>query len=334
MGFGQGLTYPAINILLANWVPPKEKARIGSFVHAGAPIGTTASAAVSGLILKHFNWHIIFYVFGLIGVFWYLLWLVLCYDKPKDHPFISEAELTFLTERLSEDTHKQPAPVPWRHILSSKPMWASVAALIGYCWFDLTIITDFPKYASGILKLSAEMNGYLTSIVNLGMWFGILITSWIADKAVNKKICSTTKVRKLGSTIALTGSSSLLVVATYVGCDKLMVALVMVIAMAMLGISIPSIVINSLDLSPNYAGMLMGLANGIATVPGIISPYLTGIITTHQTLEEWRLVFWITLGVCVFTNIVFLAFGSAEVQYWNDPVKNIDKTTGSKINIS
>lgn len=84
-----------------------------------------------------------------------------------------------------------------------------------------------------------------------------------------------------------------------------MVAFVIVMAVALLGSSIRSIVINTLDLSPNYSEVLMGLANSIVALPGIISPYLVGIITTHQTLTEWRLVFWINLGVCEFTNIVF-----------------------------
>lgn len=43
---------------------------------------------------------------------------------------------------------------------------------------------------------------------------------------------------------------------------------------------------------------------------------------------QWRVVFWITLGVLVATNIIFVMFASGDVQWWNDPhrVKNAKNT--------
>lgn len=31
----QGVTFPAVSVLLAHWVPPEERSRLGSFVFAG-----------------------------------------------------------------------------------------------------------------------------------------------------------------------------------------------------------------------------------------------------------------------------------------------------------
>lgn len=39
----------------------------------------------------------------------------------------------------------------------------------------------------------------------------------------------------------------------------------------------------------------------------------------QHTLAQWRLVFWITLGVLLGTNVVFVAFASGDEQWWNDP---------------
>ncbi|KAK9881228.1 hypothetical protein WA026_015341 [Henosepilachna vigintioctopunctata] len=38
-GLGEGTTYPALNALLAQWVPLQERAKIGSLVYAGSQIG-------------------------------------------------------------------------------------------------------------------------------------------------------------------------------------------------------------------------------------------------------------------------------------------------------
>ena len=40
--------------------------------------------------------------------------------------------------------------------------------------------------------------------------------------------------------------------------------------------------VNHLDIAPPFASILMGVSNTFATLPGIISPALTGAIVTNQ----------------------------------------------------
>jgi ACS family sodium-dependent inorganic phosphate cotransporter len=98
MGLGEGTTYPAINVLLAQWTPPEERSRTASFVYAGALIGTIFATTVSGWILQYsqIGWPLVFYVMGTIGIIWFLIWLPACYNSPRDHPFISEKEVNYL----------------------------------------------------------------------------------------------------------------------------------------------------------------------------------------------------------------------------------------------
>ncbi|KAJ8681205.1 hypothetical protein QAD02_016992 [Eretmocerus hayati] len=321
MGLGEGTTYPAVNVMLAQWTPPEERSKIGSFVYAGAPLGTVYAMTVSGLILQHssIGWPAVFYFFGSVNVLWFLVWVVLCYNNPREHPFISEHEVKYLNERLSDHTHQKPPPVPWRHILTSKPLWALIIALIGHNWAFLTIVSDLPKYMSSVLKFSIQNNGYVSSIAYLCMWLGSLVTSWIADWTIANGHYTITKVRKIGSTIALLLPAIFIVAASYAGCDRLMVVIMFYIGMTLMGTALPGIMVCVLDLSPNYAGTLMALTNGISALTGIVTPQIVGILTTNQTLTQWRLVFWIVFGVSVLTNIVFLVYGSGEVEYWNDP---------------
>ena len=43
--------------------------------------------------------------------------------------------------------------------------------------------------------------------------------------------------------------------------------------------------VNHLDIAPQFASILMGLSNTFATLPGIISPALTGAVVTDQVRE-------------------------------------------------
>ena len=40
--------------------------------------------------------------------------------------------------------------------------------------------------------------------------------------------------------------------------------------------------VNHLDVAPQFASILMGLSNTFATLPGILSPLLTGAVVTDQ----------------------------------------------------
>lgn len=40
--------------------------------------------------------------------------------------------------------------------------------------------------------------------------------------------------------------------------------------------------VNHLDIAPQYASVLMGISNTFATIPGIVSPALTGYIVTNS----------------------------------------------------
>lgn len=64
-----------MNALLAQWAPPEERGRIGSLVFGGAQIGNIAGTFFSGLLMRDGNWSSVFYLFGGIGVLWFILWV-------------------------------------------------------------------------------------------------------------------------------------------------------------------------------------------------------------------------------------------------------------------
>uniref|UniRef100_A0A8D8S0N6 Vesicular glutamate transporter 2 n=1 Tax=Cacopsylla melanoneura TaxID=428564 RepID=A0A8D8S0N6_9HEMI len=92
--------------------------------------------------------------------------------------------------------------------------------------------------------------------------------------------------------------------------------------MAFMGFYYPSIRVNTLDLSPNYAGVLMGIVNGLSSITGIFTPVFTGHVITNDTLTEWRIVFMVTFSILIVSAIIYLIFGSGEIQPWNGPKTN------------
>lgn len=321
MGLGEGVTFPALNAMLAQWTPPEERSKIGSLVFAGAQLGTVVTSSLSGLILHYspLGWPAVFYLFGAIGVLWFIVWTLICYNNPDEHPFISDREKKYLHERLSDHTSKEPASIPWRHILKSPPFLALIAAQIGHDWGFFTMVTDLPKYMSGVLKFSIKSNGFLSSLPYLCMWFCSIISSCLADWLIVAGYMSTTNVRKLGTTIASIGPGIFIIAASYSGCDKTLVVTMFTIAMTLMGTFYPGMKVNALDLSPNYSGTLMALTNGIGAFTGILTPLVVGELAPDGTRTQWQLVFWIVLVVLAVTNLIFVIYASGDTQLWNNP---------------
>lgn len=63
----------------------------------------------------------------------------------------------------------------------------------------------------------------------------------------------------------------------------------------------------------------------------LFRPYLVGALTGDQSVNSWRIVFWIAFGVFNVTNVVYIIWASGEVQPWNDgyQVKNIGDDANS-----
>lgn len=74
--------------------------------------------------------------------------------------------------------------------------------------------------------------------------------------------------------------------ASYAGCDKVLVTILFTVGMGLMGFCYASLRVNSLDLSPNYAGSIMALANGISSVSGMATPYLIGVLTPNVSIKK------------------------------------------------
>ncbi|KAK5641112.1 hypothetical protein RI129_009659 [Pyrocoelia pectoralis] len=324
VGFGEGTTFPALNALLSKWAPLSERSTLGTLVYSGAQMGNVIGNAASGVIIDSTgSWESVFYVFGGIGVIWFIFWVFLCYSEPNSHPFISDEEKKFLEKEL-KDVWQSRRSVPWKSILTSVPLWALVCSQLGHDWGLFTMVSDLPKYMKSVLKFNVKQSGILASLPYLVMWIVSMSTSRLCDFLIVKGYMKITFARKFFTTLASIGPGIFILAASYAGCDRTLTVTFFTLGMAFMGCFYCGMKVNALDLSPNFAGTLMAIVNGLGALSGIITPYLVGALTEDQMLTQWRLVFWITLGVFIVTNVIFVIFGSGETQWWNSGEKTIE----------
>ena len=73
---------------------------------------------------------------------------------------------------------------------------------------------------------------------------------------------------------AFTLSGSFLLLCGYLGTTTTTAVTFLTIAVGSTGLVLSGFGCNHLDIAPRYAGVLMGLTNGVGTIPGIVGPYI------------------------------------------------------------
>lgn len=80
------------------------------------------------------------------------------------------------------------------------------------------------------------------------------------------------------SPAASVGSAMFLIICGYLGTTTVTAVLFLTLGVGMGGLGLAGFAINHLDIAPKYAGVLMGITNTAATLPGIVGPQLAKAI--------------------------------------------------------
>ncbi|NP_001263381.1 sialin isoform b [Mus musculus] len=314
-GLGEGVTFPAMHAMWSSWAPPLERSKLLTISYAGAQLGTVISLPLSGIICYYMNWTYVFYLFGIVGIVWFILWMWIVSDTPETHKTISHYEKEYIVSSLKNQLSSQKV-VPWGSILKSLPLWAIVVAHFSYNWSFYTLLTLLPTYMKEILRFNVQENGFLSALPYFGCWLCMILCGQAADYLRVKWNFSTISVRRIFSLVGMVGPAVFLVAAGFIGCDYSLAVAFLTISTTLGGFASSGFSINHLDIAPSYAGILLGITNTFATIPGMTGPIIAKSLTPDNTIREWQTVFCIAAAINVFGAIFFTLFAKGEVQSW------------------
>ncbi|MEE6476486.1 hypothetical protein FKM82_011092 [Ascaphus truei] len=277
-GLGEGVTFPAMHAMWSSWAPPLERSRLLSLSYAGAQLGTVVSLPLSGLICYYMSWIYVFYIFGAFGVVWFVMWLAFVSDTPQTHGTISDSEKRYILSCLEDQLSTQTS-IPCGAMLKSLPLWAIVVAHFSYNWTFYTLLTLLPTYMKEILRFNAQENGFLSALPYFGCWVCMLLTGLIADYLRERLNFTTVAVRKIFNSIGMVGPAIFLLATGYTGCNYILAVAFLTLSTTLGGFCMSGFNINHLDIAPSFAGILLGITNTFATVPGMVGPVIAKSLT-------------------------------------------------------
>ncbi|RZF34491.1 hypothetical protein LSTR_LSTR011733 [Laodelphax striatellus] len=325
-GLCQGFYVPLTYILASKWCPLTEQNRFIGFTLNGGTFGVTLAMPLSGFLASSTQgWPLIFYTTGVVGLLWVVLWVFQGADSPATHKRISQAEKDYIQTSLQHNSTKT-IRTPWLEIFTSKPVWAFIAAHIGCGWLFAIIFTQMPSYISSVLGFDIKTNGLLSALPYLTMWCLSFPVCWLADIMSKHRVWTTTTQRKVWATISQTGAALVLVCLGFVERDAVAAMIVLVITVSLSSCAFSGVYVNPLDLAPNFAGVLIGIGNGLENISSILAPLSVGwILTDQKSVFQWTMVFLLALVVAGVNNLIFLIWSSAKLQPWNEPTNNVKR---------
>ncbi|XP_075233603.1 major facilitator superfamily transporter 9 isoform X1 [Lycorma delicatula] len=329
-GFFEGVTYPCIHAVWAKWAPISERSQMASLAFSGSFVGTVVVMPVCGLIAKYWGWAFVFYITGFVALIWCAIWWKLVENDPADDTSISPEELKYIQESMS--THQNSEIVhPWKKIATSMPVWAVVSAHFCENWGFYTLLTQLPTFMKDTLNFDLQSAGFASSLPYLVMAIIMQFAGRLADNLRNKNILSTTMVRKVFNCSAFISQTIFMVLAGYL-LTPTGVIICLVLAVGLGAFAWPAFGVNHLDLAPQHASVLMGFSNTFATLPGIVSPLITGFVVTDKKASQWQVVFFIAGAIYLSGAIFYGTFASGELQEWakEKPAEQIKLETTNK----
>jgi len=310
MGLGEAVTFPSVYSLVTRWFGADEKSKAIALNASGIPIGTVFALIVTPIIVEYLGWEWAFYLFGIVGVFWYIAWQRLVTTTPDEHPRISDEEKQWLAENAPASGVVEEQVSIWQ-FLKNRPLWAIIVAHFCNNWTLYVILSWLPKYVNEGLGVPFAAIGLIAMLPHITSFFCLNIAGNIADRMIKSGI-DVTFVRKLMQTIAFGGLGICLFMIGYV--ESVWAAMgILCLGKVFSAAGIGGHSVNHMDIGPRHAGKLMGITNTAGTIPGIIGVYVSGMIL--DATGSWAMVFQVTAGVTFLGMIFYLLFASGEKQF-------------------
>ena len=180
LGFGEAGVFPASIKCVAEWFPKKERALATGIFNAGTNAGAIVTPLVVPWIALHWGWRSAFLLTGVLGFVWLIFWLLL-YRKPEEHPRLSKAELDYIRSDPSEPVGK----VSWSALLPHRQTYTFVVGKFltdPIWWFYLFWVPDFLQRKHGLALMNI---GIPIMVIYLISDVGSVAGGWLSSRLIH-----------------------------------------------------------------------------------------------------------------------------------------------------
>lgn len=274
IGVGEAAGPPNYNRVVANWMAPGEHGLALGLTTSGSALGAALTPPLIVWIMVNFGWRAAFYIAGAVGIVVALLCYWFITNRPEEHSWVNEAELSLITREAGRAPKPtgEPHRTPWRLLLKRPDLWCltfSYAALgyIGYIYFSW-----FYLYLVNVRGFSLVSGGWFSTAPFFISAAVAPLGGWLSD----------TLSHRYGKRVGRCGIGFIcpLIAAGLIYCgaatsDPYLSVILLSLGEGFLFLSVAAYWATTIDLAKPYAGAVSGLMNMGGNLAGTLSPTLT-----------------------------------------------------------
>ncbi|GIR83230.1 MAG: MFS transporter [Cellvibrionales bacterium] len=315
MGVAEAVTWPSIYSLYSRWVHPDRRASAVGLMNSGISGGSVIALICTPWLISVWSWQGAFYLYGLLGVIWFVVWAPLARSRPADKTdwdtpsaASATAEAGSATDRNDASAQTVYPRLTVRGMLRSRAVWAIAIAHICINWSLYLVLSWFPTFVNRELGADLQLAGFLA----LAPTIVSLIMAPLAGRLFDRLVArgrDRLKVRRTMQSLAFVGITAAMMGITLT--DSLILSVtVITLSNALTAFSIGGFATNHLDIAPNQSGLLMGVTNTLAAVSSSASVFVSGWI--QDLSGGWDAVFLTAAGVSVVGAIIYASLAGVE----------------------
>eukprot|EP00756_Hemistasia_phaeocysticola_P058008 Hpha_TRINITY_DN34621_c0_g1::TRINITY_DN34621_c0_g1_i1::g.21159::m.21159/K08193/SLC17A; MFS transporter, ACS family, solute carrier family 17 (sodium-dependent inorganic phosphate cotransporter), other len=326
MGVMEGPSYPSSGAMLSKWFPSGEKASAASWVDTGGSIGGIIGLTLAPLLAAQIGWRGAFMLYGGLSMVFVCVWHLRAQSNPGECSRLTTEEKELLqkagllaqpgvrgrpqskgrTESGTEVVVESSGWTMLRHPAALAVIWASVVFNFGryffYAWF--------PTYFVEAWKVRALDVGMYMFLPQIADTCVKTVVGPLTDRLVAKGTLSRLTARRFSSCTGFLGFGTCMALCSLVSSPE-QASLLMFFGKGLGSFHAGGFKTNYLDLSKKHTGLLIGVANTLATGSSMIAPLAAG--KWFEIGGDWETVFCTVFLVNLTGALVFGFFSQVEV---------------------
>jgi len=325
-GVMQAGAYPTAAACIKRWVPLQSRGKASAAVSMGGRCGGLIALGLTPLLvswvqasrggLETGSWRPVFIGYGLLGLFWAVLFYFIFRNSPRQHHWCNPAEIE-LIEGPSELSNAPPststsnsAPAMQYSeaglinlvLLAAINLFVNIAWIFLATWISVFLTNQLPKTNEimGSTISGKTLAGYLSAIPAIGGLIGSLLGGYMTDYFLkhNGKIWG----RRIPGIVACVLAASL-----YLFCSQTSNIYLLIPAFFAISLTIDLGLGSTWTTVQDIGGKNVGLVLGICNMCGNLGATLFGfLIGRFAKADDWRSVFLISVAVLVLTLFCWL----------------------------
>lgn len=252
-GVGEAGAFPNSGVAVARWFPVHERGRAFGFIFMSIQIGGAIAPLLVVPIQAHYGWRASFYIFGIFGILWAIVWYRWFRDSPAEKPGVPASELAETSGLPAKANHS----LPWKIALRSPNLWAVLTVAFAY-------IYTFNFFQSWFHTFLVKGRGYSEEDLLLSsLPFAVAAISSVSGGLVSNRV-----VQRLGllwgrRSIGIAGLGFAAVCTLAVPFTHNWLAALILLSLVYAGVTFqqPTMFAICLDIGGEYAGAVVGAWN-------------------------------------------------------------------------